>query len=60
MTWQEFKSNLAWQQSVYRTRMGDSDGGELIVLAPGIDKFGEDPGIDKLIASTDMWAGKRC
>jgi len=29
--------------------MAIQDGGELIVLAPGVDKFGEDPSIDKLI-----------
>lgn len=26
-----------------------ADGGELIVMAPGVNKFGEDPGIDSLI-----------
>lgn len=46
---QEFKSTWLGNKSVYRTRMAIADGGELIVLAPGIDKFGEDPGIDKLI-----------
>ncbi|MPN52806.1 hypothetical protein SDC9_200469 [bioreactor metagenome] len=29
--------------------MAIADGGELIVLAPGVDKFGEDANIDKLI-----------
>ncbi len=46
---QEFKSTWLGNKSVYRTRMAIKDGGELIVLAPGVDKFGEDPGIDKLI-----------
>ena len=31
------------------TRMAIADGGELIVLAPGVDHFGEDPAIDRLI-----------
>jgi len=34
---------------VYRTRMALADGGELIVLAPGVREFGEDPRIDRLI-----------
>ena len=46
---QEFKSTWLGNKSVYRTRMAIKDGGQLIVLAPGVDKFGEDPGIDKLI-----------
>ena len=46
---QEFKSTWLGNKSVYRTRMAIADGGELIVLAPGVDKFGEDPSIDPLI-----------
>lgn len=45
----EFKSTWLGNKSVYRTRMAIADGGELIVLAPGVDKFGEDESIDKLI-----------
>jgi nickel-dependent lactate racemase len=45
----EFKSTWLGNKSVYRTRMALSDGGELIVLAPGVKEFGEDPGIDALI-----------
>ena len=45
----EFKSTWLGNKSVYRTRMAMADNGELIVLAPGVDKFGEDPDIDKLI-----------
>ncbi|MCB9247609.1 MAG: DUF2088 domain-containing protein [Ignavibacteriales bacterium] len=45
----EFKSTWLGNKSVYRTRMAIADGGELIVLAPGLREFGEDPGIDKLI-----------
>lgn len=45
----EFKSTWLGNKSVYRTRMAMADGGELIVLAPGVEKFGEDPAIDALI-----------
>lgn len=45
----EFKSTWLGNKSVYRTRMAMADGGELIVLAPGVEKFGEDDGIDSLI-----------
>jgi nickel-dependent lactate racemase len=45
----EFKSTWLGNKSVYRTRMAIADGGELIVLAPGLAEFGEDAGIDKLI-----------
>jgi len=46
---EEFKSTWLGNKSVYRTRMAIADGGELIVLAPGVDKFGEDKSIDALI-----------
>ena len=45
----EFKSTWLGNKAVYRTRMAIEDGGELIVLAPGVDKFGEDPANDALI-----------
>ncbi len=45
----EFKSTWLGNKSVYRTRMAIADGGELIVLAPGLSQFGEDAGIDRLI-----------
>ncbi len=45
----EFKSTWLGNKSVYRTRMALRDGGELIVLAPGVKEFGEDPTIDLLI-----------
>ncbi len=45
----EFKTTWLGNKSIYRTRMAIEDGGELIVLAPGLKKFGEDEGIDKLI-----------
>jgi len=45
----EFKSTWLGNKSIYRTRMAMADGGELIVLAPGLREFGEDPEIDRLI-----------
>jgi nickel-dependent lactate racemase len=45
----EFKSTWLGNKAVYRTRMAMADGGELIILAPGLAHFGEDPGIDALI-----------
>jgi hypothetical protein len=46
---QEFKSTWVGNKAVYRTRMAIADGGELIVLAPGVERFGEDESIDRLI-----------
>jgi len=45
----EFKSTWLGNKSIYRTRMAIDDGGELIVLAPGLKEFGEDKQIDLLI-----------
>ena len=45
----EFKSTWLGNKSIYRTRMAIEDGGELIVLAPGLREFGEDKQIDLLI-----------
>ena len=45
----EYKSTWLGNKSIYRTRMALADKGELIVLAPGLKEFGEDPEIDKLI-----------
>jgi nickel-dependent lactate racemase len=45
----EFHSTWIGNKAVYRTRMALADNAELIILAPGVREFGEDPGIDKLI-----------
>ncbi|MEI8042664.1 MAG: lactate racemase domain-containing protein [Verrucomicrobiota bacterium] len=45
----EFKSTWLGNKAVYRTRMVMADGGDLIVLAPGLKEFGEDAEIDRLI-----------
>lgn len=46
---EEFRSTWLGNKSIYRTRMAIADGGELLVLAPGVKEFGEDPEIDRLI-----------
>jgi nickel-dependent lactate racemase len=46
---EEFKTTWLGNKSIYRTRMAMADGGELIVLAPGLAAFGEDREIDRLI-----------
>lgn len=45
----EFKSTWLGNKAVYRTRMAIADDGELIILAPGVKMFGEDPENDRLI-----------
>lgn len=45
----EYKSTWLGNKSIYRTRMAIADDGELIILAPGLREFGEDPTIDRLI-----------
>ena len=45
----EFTSTWLGNKAVYRTRMAMADGGELIILAPGVERFGEDATVDKLI-----------
>jgi len=45
----EFQSTWLGNKAVYRTRMAIADDGELIVLAPALKEFGEDPTIDRLI-----------
>jgi nickel-dependent lactate racemase len=46
---EEFHSTWLGNKAVYRTRMAIADGGELVVLAPGVKTFGEDSLIDLLI-----------
>ncbi len=46
---EEFTSTWVANKAIYRTRMALADGGELVVLAPGVSRFGEDPAIDALI-----------
>ncbi|MCK9618455.1 MAG: lactate racemase domain-containing protein [Lentimicrobiaceae bacterium] len=46
---EEFKSTWVGNKAIFRTRMAVTDGGELIVLCPGINTFGEDPTNDLII-----------
>ena len=45
----EFSSTWLGNKAIYRTRMAMADGGELIILAPGVHQFGEDKTVDGLI-----------
>eukprot|EP00957_Ditylum_brightwellii_P195264 14875733-Ditylum_brightwellii.AAC.1 len=38
----EYHSTWLGNKAIYRTRMAIATGGELIILAPGVRKFGED------------------
>ena len=46
---EEFHTIWLGNKAVYRTRMAMADGGELLILAPGVRRFGEDLQVDKLI-----------
>ena len=46
---EEFQSTWLGNKAVYRTRMAMADGGELIILAPGVGRVGEDDEVDALI-----------
>lgn len=45
----EFHSTWLGNKAIYRTRMAIADGGDLLILGPGIAQFGEDEEIDTLI-----------
>ncbi len=45
----EFFSTWVANKAVYRTRMALADGGELLVIAPGLKRFGEQPEVDAFI-----------
>jgi hypothetical protein len=36
-------------KAIYRTRMAMADGGELVIIAPGLKRFGEQPEVDRFI-----------
>jgi nickel-dependent lactate racemase len=46
---EEFRTTWLGNKAIYRTRMAIADGGELLILAPGLERFGEDLGIDAMI-----------
>ncbi len=45
----EFFSTWVANKAIYRTRMAIADGGELVIIAPGLKRFGEQPEVDTLI-----------
>ena len=45
----EFRATWVANKAVYRTRMAIADGGELLIIAPGVERFGEQPEVDALI-----------
>ena len=45
----EFRSTWVANKAVYRTRMAIADGGELLIIAPGLERFGEQQDVDALI-----------
>jgi hypothetical protein len=46
---EEFRTCWLGNKAIYRTRMAIADRGELLILAPGLERFGEDLGVDSLI-----------
>ncbi len=45
----EFHSTWVANKAIYRTRMAIADGGELLIIAPGLKRFGEQREVDDLI-----------
>lgn len=45
----EFVSTWVANKAVYRTRMALADNGELVIIAPGLKRFGEQPEVDAFI-----------
>jgi nickel-dependent lactate racemase len=44
-----FKSTWVANKAIYRTRMAIADGGQLIIIAPGVERFGEQKAVDDII-----------
>ena len=45
----KYKKTWVANKAIYRTRMAIADGGTLVVIAPGVEKFGEHADVDELI-----------
>jgi nickel-dependent lactate racemase len=54
----EYKSTWVGNKAIYRTCLALAAGGELLIMAPGVVEFGEDPAIDSLIR-TYGYRGKK-
>ncbi len=46
---EEFRTTWVANKAIYRTRMAMADEGELLVIAPGVARFGEQAEVDALI-----------
>jgi nickel-dependent lactate racemase len=46
---EEFRTTWVANKAIYRTRMAMADEGELLVIAPGAERFGEQAEVDALI-----------
>ena len=55
---EEFRTTWVGNKAIYRTRMAIADGGELLILAPGLERCGEDMGMDALIRAHGYRSGK--
>jgi nickel-dependent lactate racemase len=55
---EEYRTTWLGNKAIYRTRMVISDGGELLILAPALERFGEDMGMDALIRKYGYRPGK--
>lgn len=45
----EFHSTWVANKAVYRTRMALADGADLLIIAPGLQRFGEQESVDRMI-----------
>jgi len=45
----KYKKTWVANKAIYRTRMAIADGGTLVIIAPGVDRFGEHDDVDGLI-----------
>jgi nickel-dependent lactate racemase len=55
---EEYRTTWLGNKAIYRTRMAIADGGELLILAPALERFGEDMGVDALIRKHGYRPGK--
>jgi nickel-dependent lactate racemase len=46
---EKYKKTWVGNKAIYRTRMAIGDGGTLVVVAPGVNQFGEHEDVDRLI-----------
>jgi nickel-dependent lactate racemase len=56
----EFRSTWVANKAVYRTRMAMADGGELLILAPGLERFGEQDDVDRFIRKYGYCGTPKC